>query len=462
MSATAAETLARFNVQTRFEDLPAELVARAKRHVLDTVGAALAGSAADASRRVLSVLHAEAAQAAAPVWGTARRLGLRDAAFANGVAAHALELDDSGGCDHSGAVVLPAAIAALSDADRSICGRDFLVAVVLGYELGRRVLEACGGYSAHNGQGWHSTATCGTFAAAAAAARVLRLDEAQTRSALGHAASFSGGLWAFIHDGSQTKRLHAGRAAEGGLTACLMAQAELQGPAQIFEDVWGGFFNAFAPQSRRDGALLQQLGRTWQLMRCSIKPHASCRSTHAAVDAVLHLMREHALPAPRVRRIDVRTSAFVMDMCGSRDLRTLASAQMSLPYAVAVACIFGDAALERYLESARADGRVMAAMERVVLHTDPNLADLDEPVVTIEAEGMAPLSHRVAVPLGSPHNPLPDQALIDKFHALAGIALTRERADGLARFILELDSVDDVRAIVPLLTGHAERHAVIR
>lgn len=459
---TAADTLAQFNAQARFEELSPELVARAKRHVLDTLGAALAGSAAETSHRVRSVLQADTAQAVAPLWGTAWRLGLRDAAFANGVAAHALELDDSGGCDHSGAVVLPATIAALSAVNRPISGGEFLLSVVLGYELGRRVLDACGGYSAHNGQGWHSTATCGTFAAAAAAARVLGLDESQTRSALGHAASFSGGLWAFIHDASQTKRLHAGRAAEGGLTACLMAQGGLQGPAQIFEDVWGGFFNAFAPQSARPEALLQDLGRSWQLLRCSIKPHASCRSTHATVDALLELMRRDPALRQHPRRIDVRVSALVANMCGSRDLRSLESAQMSLPYAVAVTWVFGDAGLERYLESSRADPRVAAAMERVALRADPSMADLDASVITIESADMTPVSHRVAIPLGSPDNPLSDRALIDKFHALAGVALTRERADALARLILELDSSDDARTIVSLLSGHAEARPSIR
>jgi 2-methylcitrate dehydratase PrpD len=461
---TAAARWARFNVETRFEDLPAEVVARAKRHMLDTLGAALAGSAAEPTRQVVSVFTSDVASdsSPAPLWGTAQRLGPRDAAFANGVAAHALELDDSGGCDHSGAVVLPAAVAALSAADQKVSGHELLIAIVLGYDLGRRVLDACGGYSAFNEAGWHSTATCGSLAAAAAAARVLGLSEAQTRSALGHAASFSGGLWAFIHDGSQTKRLHAGRAAEGGLTACLMARAGLTGPAQVFEDVWGGFFNTFAPASRQPKALLKDLGTVWQLMRCSIKPHASCRSTHSAIDAVLQLTGRNASLAPRITRIEVFASRFVIEMCGGRNLSTLASAQMSLPYAVAVASVFGDAALERYLEPVRADARVTAAMARVTLHTDPTMTDDDEPLVKIHAEGVATVSQQVPVPLGAPDNPLPEPALTDKFHALASIAMTRVRADALARFILGLDSIDDAGAILPLLSGHAEHHAVIR
>jgi 2-methylcitrate dehydratase PrpD len=461
MKETAIAQLARFNVQTRFEDLPPGLVERTKRHILDTFGATLAGSAALASRQVLDVLAADGG-GSVPVWGTSSSLGLRDAAMANGIAAHALELDDSGGCDHSGAVVLPAAIVALSGTDRAVSGRELLTAVVLGYDLGRRVLEACGGYSPHNSRGWHSTATCGTFGAAAAAAKVLGLDAGQTAAAFGHAASFSSGLWAFIHDASQTKRLHAGRAAEGGLTTCMMARAGLSGPTQVFEDVWGGFFNAFAAETKQPEALLAGLGEVWKLMRCSIKPHASCRSTHAAVDAVLHLMREHEGLAQRVRRIDVRASRFVADMCGGRDLSTLASAQMSMAYAVAVAWVFGDAQLERYFEAVRGDARLAAAMKLVVVEADAALADLDEPTVTIHADGMAPVSRHVPVALGAPSNPLADTALQGKFHSLAALALSREQAHELADRVLGLDGQDDARRLLPLLTGRAEHQPAIR
>ena len=386
MTTTAAMQLGAFCAQTRFEDLPPALVARAKQHILDTFGATLAGSAAFEPRQTLQVLTSEPTQGSSPVWGTGTTLVGRDAAFANGVAAHALELDDTGGCDHSGAVVLPAAVAALALAKRVMSGRELLSAVVLGYDIGRRVLEACGGYSPHNGKGWHSTATCGSFGAAAAAAHLLGLDAAQTSAALGHAASFSGGLWAFIHDASQTKRLHAGRAAEGGLTAALLAPRGISGPTQVFEDVWGGFFNAFAPESQQPEALLAELGQTWKLMRCSIKPHASCRSNHATIDAVLHLMAANPGLAQQVRHVDVRLSGFVMNMCGGRDLSSLASAQMSLPYAVAVAWVFADAGLERYLAAVRGDARLAAAMSLVRLQVDPAMAALDEPVVTITAE----------------------------------------------------------------------------
>jgi 2-methylcitrate dehydratase PrpD len=332
---------------------------------------------------------------------------------------------------------------------------------VLGYDVSRRVLEACGGYSPHNGAGWHSTATCGPFGAAAAAAHLLGLDAAQTTAALGHAASFSGGLWAFIHDASQTKRLHAGRAAEGGLTAALVAARGISGPTQVFEDVWGGFFNAFAPQSRQPEALLAELGQTWKLMRCSIKPHASCRSNHATIDAVLHLMAANPGLAQQVRHIDIRLSEFVMGMCGGRDLASLASAQMSMPYAVAVAWVFGDAGLERYLAPMRGDARLAAAMSLVRLHADPAMAALEEPMVTITSEDGDVVAHHVPIALGAPANPMSAAALRAKFHALAEVALPRAQADALADTVLHLDEVDDARALLPLLAGHAEQHALI-
>jgi 2-methylcitrate dehydratase PrpD len=419
MTTTKANQLGGFCAGTRFDDLPPVLVARTTQHILDTLGAA------------------------------------------NGVAAHALELDDTGGCDHSGAVVLPAALAALALSEHAIRGRQLLTAVVLGYDVGRRVLEACGGYSLHNAAGWHSTATCGSFAAAAAASHVLGLDAAQTTAALGHAASFSGGLWAFRHDASQTKRLHAGRAAEGGLTAALLAARGIGGPTQVFEDVWGGFFNAFAPQTQAPDALLAELGQTWKLMRCSIKPHATCRSNHSTVDAVLHLMNENPGLAQQVRQVDVRLSGFVMGMCGGCDVASLSSAQMSMPYAVAVAWVFGDANLERYLAPVRDDVRLAAAMSQVRLQVDPCMAALDEPVVTITSTHGHVVSHTVPVALGAPANPLPGSALRAKFQALAGVALLRPQADALADMVLHLDEVDDARALLPLLVGRAEQHALI-
>jgi len=301
-SSTAAQQLGCFVARTRYEDLPADIVAKAKRHILDTFGAALAGATSEEAKCARAALALDA-PGPSPAWGTALKFSPRNAALANGVAAHAFELDDTGGCDHSGAVVLPAALAAIDAVGRPISGRNLVTAVVVGYDIGRRVLDGFGGYRSHNQAGWHSTGTCGVFAAAAAAAFVLGLDAQRTTSAIGLAASFSSGLWAFIHDGAMAKRVHAGRAAEGGLLAATLAAHGITGPAHVFDDVWGGFFAAFAHGPIEAAASTRELGATWRIGRCAIKPYASCRDTHAAVDAVGRVVDRLALAPDDVAEI---------------------------------------------------------------------------------------------------------------------------------------------------------------
>ncbi|MDP9158046.1 MAG: MmgE/PrpD family protein [Pseudomonadota bacterium] len=458
---TLSQRLAGFVAETSGETLPAAVVHKAKRHILDTLGVSLGGATAVEARSVRALMSL-GSKGEIRAWGTSQSFNARDAAFVNGVAAHALELDDAGGCDHSCAVVLPAAFAALACTDRAVSGREFLTAVVLGYDVGRRVLEACGGYSPHNNYGWHSTMTCGAFGAAAASARLLGLDAIQTAAALGHAGSFSGGLWGFIHDASQTKRMHTGRAAEGGLLAALLARQGVSGPTQIFEDVWGGFFNAFARETQQPEALLADIGVVWKLMRCSIKPHAACRSTHAAIDATLELLQGRAADLDKLTGVHVSLSAFVNQMCGGRDLNTLASAQMSLPYAIATALVNGQAGIGAYLDAQRHDPRIAAAMRRIMLEIDPAMSDLDEPVITLAMSDTEPRSRRVDIPLGDPRNPVSDAALVAKFRALAGMTIPEASVDALETALLDLDTLADVRTLTQWLGGDADARPVVR
>lgn len=439
------QRLAQFCVDTRFEDLPPALVAQAKRHILDTFGATLAGADSDVAKQARRVFEGETGHSR--VWGTQVRVGAAQAAMLNGVAAHALELDDTGGCDHSGAVVLPAVMAAVSLAARPVSGREFITAVVIGYEVGRRVLEACGGYSAHNGAGWHSTATCGVFGAAAASARILGLNAEQLRSALGIAGSFSGGLWAFIHDGSQSKKLHSGRAAEGGLLAARFAQQGITGPAQLFDDVWGGFLKTLAVETAQPGALDANLGSVWKLARCSIKPYASCRGTHSAIDALGLLLEQLEVDADQVEDIQVSLCGFLQDMCGGQDVSTLAAAQMSLPYALAARLVHGHCRLEAYDDEQRSDPRIDRWLSRIRLEVDTQLSEDGEPIVSVRTVDGRQASLCVDPPLGAPGNPLSDAALEQKFFSLAVRVMRRLQAEELAGHLWRLEQLESVAVL---------------
>lgn len=452
-----AAMLAHFVAAASPADLPQAIRDKSVRHILDTLACGLAGAASSEARACLDLMLATEGQGSVPAWGTDRCLAARSAALVNGVACHAFELDDTGGCDHSGAVVLPAAVAALSLARRPVTGAEFVLAVVLGYDVARRVLEACGGYEPHNNAGWHSTATCGTFGAAVAAGRLMGLDAAGIGHAMGHAASFSGGLWAFIHDGSQTKRVHAGRAAEGGLFAAMLAGAGVTGSSAVFEDLWGGFLTTFARPSAIPEALTAGLGERWCMERVSLKPYASCRGTHSAVDALGMLLDGNGLSANDIGRIEVRLSRFLLDMCGGRETTTLPQAQMSLPYALAARLAFGHAGLEAYRAARRSDPATKTAMDRVTFTVDETIAPTEEPFVRVVTHDGRAFETRVTSPLGSPANPVTDAAYFEKVRSLSGMALDIPAADHLIARVLDLWGDADMRWLSEALVAAGGR-----
>lgn len=451
MSQTMNE-LARFVSETRFSDLPESLVVRAKNHILDTFAATLAGSNSPIALAVQQGVAAEGCAPVASVWGSNLQTSPRNAAWLNGIAAHMYEVDDTGGCDHSGAVVLPAVMAVLPLCQAPVSGQALITAVVLGYDIGRRVLEACGGYAPHNEAGWHSTATCGVFGAAAAVASLLQLNQNQTAQALGIAASFSGGLWGFIHDGSQSKKLHAGRAAEGGVLAATLARQGLTGPAETFEDVWGGFLKTLAPESRQPQALTADLGQIWKLNRCSIKPYASCRGTHSAIDAVGLIMAEQAVGADEIARIHIHLNPFLLEMCGNTDLESLAAAQMSLPYAVAARALFGHAGLDAWESEKRFSPGIATLLERIHLCVEATHDSNEEPVVELETHSGQRFKKQVKIPLGAPQNPLSDEGLMQKFTQLSQRVLTQQQSLALQACCVSLEQQQDLTGLISLLS----------
>lgn len=453
MTDTIIRTLGDFIASTRFEDLPRGMADKAKIHILDTFGAALAGSRSEEARLTGDALLSSDGPGCAALWGAPRRLSPRNAALVNGIAAHAFELDDTGGCDHSGAVVLPAAMAVLPLIEAPVTGRDVITAVALGYDVARRALEGFGGYVPHNSVGWHSTGTCGVFGSAAAAAILLKLDATRAASSLGLAASMASGLWGFIHDGAMAKRVHAGRAAEGGLLAALLARGGVTGPTMAFEQVWGGFHATYGKRDLTPEAITRDLGRDCLLRIAEIKPHASCRDAHAAVDAIGRVLNREGLAATDIVRVTARLNSFLNGMVGGRDVASLPAAQMSLPYAVAVRICRGTAGLSSYTAETRASPDIAAMLDRVTIAIDESVTASWEASISVETRDGRVIEEATKRPLGGLANPLSPEQLRAKFDELAGTALPRARCDALAGLVLTLDEAPDAKALLPLLAG---------
>lgn len=451
---TPVDRLARFVFAIDYDALPEHVIAKAKTHIADTLGAAIAGA-----RSREFALSVQSTRPLGPVrlWGTGLAGSARDAALLNGVSAHAFELDDAGGCDHSGAVVLPALFSALHEAGQPVSGKRLISAVVAGYDVGRRILEATGGYDAHNGLGWHSTGTCGTLAAAAATANLLGLDASATRDAITLATSFSSGLWAFIHDGSQAKKLHAGRAAEGGLLAAQLAANGFAGPSRVFDDVWGGFFNAYNRSPCQPNLLAEGLGEVWKINRAVLKPYASCRGAHSAVDALEDLLVETGRNARDIARIDLRMSAMLKDMCGAKVGGAMAPTQMSLPYALAARCVFGTAGLKAYTEERRHHPDIHALMEKMDVSVDDAMDAMAEPFVALTFRDGQRVDRMVPRATGSAERPMRPAAVEVKFRELAGMSIAPEGVDALWQTLGRLELVEDCSRIETLMAGEADR-----
>ncbi|MDH6233325.1 2-methylcitrate dehydratase PrpD [Mesorhizobium soli] len=452
MAETVLTALAANIAATDFSHFPESTIRKAKLHILDTLGVSLAGATSVETKLVITALGTTGARGEASAWGLPLKTDARTAAFINGVSAHAFELDDSGGCDHSGAVVLPAVVAALEAMGEPIDGRLFLKSVLLGYEVGRRILEASGGYEIHNGNGWHSTGTCGTFGAAAAVATLMGLDREGIASALGCALSYSGGTWAFIHDGGPAKKLHAGRAAEGGYLAARLAGAGFQGPLSAFDDkVWGGFFQTFGDERAVPEELCRDFGQSWRLNRCSIKPHATCRGTHSAIDAIDLMLEDNELKSTDIAGVAVGMSGFQFGMCGHKTVTSRAQAQMSLPYAVAARLHYGKVSLAELEERAWRDPAIGKWLDRLTVRIDDRMRDEDEPSVEIQTRDGRIFEATIEHPLGGPFNPLSDERIIAKYSDLARIVLPETRAAALRDVVLDIDAIADMRPLIDLL-----------
>jgi 2-methylcitrate dehydratase PrpD len=190
----------------------------------------------------------------------------------------------------------------------------------------------------------------------------------------------------------------------------------------------------------------------WKLARCSIKPYASCRGTHSAIDALGLLLEQLQVNIDQVEDIQVSLCGFLQDMCGGQEVSTLAAAQMSLPYALAARLVHGHCRLEAYDDEQRCDPRIAQWMSRIRLEVDPQLSEDGEPVVSVLTVDGRRASLCVDPPLGAPGNPLSDKALEDKFFSLAGRVMPRSQAEELIGQLWQLEALESVRSLDRWLT----------
>ena len=458
---SSTRTLATFAAGIEYERIPTEVRERLKLLILDALGCALYGAGLEWCQILRRTLANVDKSTACAVWGTSERLSAPHAALANGTQVQGFELDDvhRAGVLHIGAVVLPALIA-IAEMRRDVSGRDFLAAAAAGYEVGPRVGLCMG--PEHIGQGWHSGATVGVFAAAAAAAHALRLPVAKTVHALGIAGTQSAGLMAAQY-GAMVKRMHAGRASQSGLYGALLAEQGFTGIENVFEAEYGGFCTTFSrSQDRfRLRELTAGLGTAWQTMGVALKFYACVGSNHTTLDALRALQAEHRFRADDVERITVHGSQVTVDHVGWKyEPAGMTAAQLNLPFCVATLLLEGDCFVEQFQPGAERDARRMALAERVSVLDDPVITakgakHRHEVRVQVQLKGGKTLEREQEAPRGSEANFASDADIVAKFERLAGHALPAKRVGELRTTVLGLEMLDDAAGLSDLLAAKA-------
>ncbi|MBI4284743.1 MAG: MmgE/PrpD family protein [Chloroflexi bacterium] len=421
-----AGELAEFSSKLRYGDLPRLVIDRAKYLALDFVGVAARGSLADSSLAVCDVIQETGCQAgSSTVIATGLKAPCQYAALANGTAAHSLELDDlhNASSVHPGVVVFPAAFAVSELCEAS--GKQFIEAVVLGYEIMTRLGMAQNPANPY-ARGFYPTSICGVFGAALAAAKILNIDAGKMRSALGIAGSQASGIMEFLADGTLTHRLHSGWAAQSGVIAALLAKKGFTGPSTVIEGKCG-FLRCYSdgPDLSR---VLSGLGEQYEVMKVSTKSYSCCRYEHGPIDGILQIMKQHNLKAAEIEKVTIGVLKAGWDIIAEpvelkRNPRTVIDAIGSMPFGAAVAILYGDASVEEHREENLSSSKVKELMRRVYCVQDTALEksfpECWPATVEIGTKDGKIFFVKVENPKGDYKNPLSWDELVTKYHTLS-------------------------------------------
>lgn len=440
--------LASFSADIRIDRLTTDIPARARLLVLDLLGSIVRAAIEAPSAPSVHAMVGAMGWKGGPchVFGDPAGYTPSGAAFLNATLGHALDFDDThaAGTLHPGAPVISTAIAAGEMSGAS--GADVLAGIIAGYEVACRVATALPAGD-HYARGFHPTATCGVFGAAAAAGRVLGLPAAGIESALGIALSQSSGSLQFLADGAWTKPFQVGWAACSGLVAATLAREGFKGPGEALEGRHG-FLQAYAPAPKPE-QVAQGLGDVWELMKTGVKPYPSCRYGHAGIDAILMLRTELALDPDEVESITYGLSRAGLLLVGEpieakRAPSNIVEAQFSAPFVLATALATGKMAWSSYSDLNSA--RIRSILPRVNCVHDPEI-EVEFPTnmsgkITLRARGKV-FVRKVILPLGEPSNFLSTDSLTAKFLDLA-MPVIGTRARALADQAVKLDQLPRV------------------
>jgi 2-methylcitrate dehydratase PrpD len=437
--------LAKFVLDFPTQEVPADVMHLAKRCLMNYSGVALLANLDPAIDILLDVLRAEGCAPAATVIGKGFKTSALNAALANGFLGHFEDYDDTHTTViHPSAPILPGALA-LSE-QRTVSGKDFLAAFAVGVEVACRIGLVLVEHFREGAAHWHITNTCGVLGAVSAVGRLLKLNQEQMVYAFAIAGTQASGLREVF--GSMCKPFHAGKAAQNGTLAALLAQRGFTGTDSIFEGA-RGLVGVMATGHDISEAT-KDLGQRWELPQNGLKPFACGQANHGFIDAALALRKQPGVRPETIKHIQGSVEQFAPALVRRRHPRSGLESKFCYYHSVAAALVDGQALPAQFTDERAADPTIESLRNRIDFNEDPSLSRRAVRV-TLELTDGRTYTERVDHPTGTPGNPMSDTRVQEKFHGLASAVLGVEKADKAQSALWSVDTMPDVSQLIPLL-----------
>ena len=439
-------TLAQFVVDFPTQDIPSDVMHLAKRCLMNYSGVALFATLDPAIDILLDLLRAEGCSLAATVIGSGFRTSAQNAALANGFLGHLEDYDDTHTTViHPSAPILPVALA-LSE-QRTVSGKDLLGAFAVGVEVACRIGLVIVAHFRDGAAHWHITNTCGVLGAAAAAGRLLKLTQEQMVYAFAIAGTQACGVREVF--GSMCKPFHAGKAAQNGVVAALLAQRGFTGTDGIFEGARG--LVGVMAKGHDINEATKDLGARWELRQNGLKPYACGQANHGFIDAALALRKQPGVTPQTIKHIQGSVEQFAPALVRRRHPRSGLESKFCYYHSVAAALTDGQALPAQFTDERASDPAIESLRNRIDFDEDPSLPRRAVRV-TLELNDGRTYTERVDHPTGTPGNPMSDTMVQEKFNGLASKVLGAEKAEKAQRALWGVDKLSDVSELMPLMT----------
>jgi len=446
------KALARAVARLRYEDLPDGVIQKTKELILDQIGCQLAGSTLSSSKLAFEyVADYKGQREESTVVNFGLRTSAQDAAFANASFGHAFMGDDTDSVCHAhlGSIIIPAALA--MGEREAISGKEFIRAVVAGYEVASRIGAAA---ARAEDRGFHPGPIFGPFGVAAACGTILGFREEQILDALGIAGSHSSGLMEYSESGGTVNRLHSSMAAFNGIRAALLAQRGLRGPTTVIEGK-RGFLHAFSGDSFPE-KITQGLGQKFRVLLIELKAYCCCGTSGTTLDAISKMKSEHKINPDEIEEIVVTVTPSTFRMTGSIvEPKDITSAQFSGRFGVALGLMKAGNSFREYSEENLKDRQLLELAKKTNFILDEEMQKRphsDHPArVMIKLKDGVAHEQTVDAARGSVLNPMTKEEVDQKFRKFASAVLPDNEIEAIAETIAGLEHIEDIRRLSQLL-----------